>query len=134
MEDENDYCDVTLVWEDGGYCGEVPEILPGTGYVHQRFSLNLTIIKENFIFEHKALATSSWQKKKKSPNQLRREAKQKEELENIAAEEVTNSLKTTVKVVITVSEEEEVTTVALNYNAEDVVKFKCDQCDYDSIT
>ena len=93
---------------------------------NQRFSLNLTLGKDNFTLEHKELATSFWQKnKKKSPSQLRREAKQREEHEKIAAEEVTNSLKVTAKVVMKVSEEEEVTTVTLNEHAEDVLKFKC---------
>ena len=94
---------------------------------NQRFSLNLTIGKDNFTFENKKLATSSWQKKKKkSPSQLRREAKRREEREKIAAEEVTDSSKTTAKVCMTVSEVEEVTTVTLNEHAEDVLKFKCD--------
>ena len=47
---------------------------------------------------------------------------------------MTNSLKATAKVVMKVSEEEEATTVTLNEHAEDVLKFKCVQCGYNSIS
>ena len=97
---------------------------------NQRFSLNLSIGKDNFSFENKELATSSWQKKKKSPSQLRREVKQREERKMKAAEEVTDSAKSPV----TVSDKEEDITVTLTDQAEDVLNFKCDQCDYNSIS
>ena len=46
---------------------------------NQKFSINLTFGKDNFSFNNKELATSSWQmKKKKSPSQLRRETKCRE--------------------------------------------------------
>ena len=101
---------------------------------NQRFSLNLTIGKDNFSFENKELATSSWQKKKKSPSQLRREVKRREERKMKAAEEVTDPSKSPAKVIVTVSDKEEDITVTLTDQAEDVLNFKCDQCDYNSIS
>ena len=57
---------------------------------NQKFFLNLTI--GNFSFTNKELTSSSWQKKyeKKSPSQVRREAKRKQEHNKKVAEEVTD--------------------------------------------
>ena len=70
---------------------------------NQKFSLNLNIGKDNFCFTDKELATSSWQmKKKKSPSQVRREAKRREERDKEVAVKVADkdipSSKATVKV------------------------------------
>ena len=70
---------------------------------NQKFSLNLNIGKDNFSFTNKELATSSWQmKKKKSPSQLRREAKRREERDKEVAVKVADKdipfSKATVKV------------------------------------
>ena len=64
---------------------------------NQKVSLNLTIGKDNFIFDNKELATNSWKKKKKSPSQLRRESKCREERDKKVAEEVTDIIKPTAK-------------------------------------
>ena len=47
-----------------------------------RFTFNLSLAKDAFIFDNKELAKSSCEKKKKSPSQLRREKKRKEERQN----------------------------------------------------
>ena len=102
---------------------------------NQKFSLNLTIGKDNFIFDNKELATSSWQKKKKkSPSQLRREAKHREERDKKVAEEVTDMIKPTAKVVVKVFGIEADDNITLTEEAEEILRFKCDQCDYDSIS
>ena len=55
-----------------------------------KFSLNLTIGRDNFNFNNKKQAISFWQKlKKKSPSQIRREALRKEKHEWAAAEKAT---------------------------------------------
>ena len=70
---------------------------------NQKFSINLTFGKDNFSFNNKELATSSWQmKKKKSPSQLRREAKRREACDKEVAGKVADkeipSSKETLKV------------------------------------
>ena len=44
---------------------------------NHKFSFNISIGKDNFNFDNKELVSSSW-KKKKSPSQVRREAKRRE--------------------------------------------------------
>ena len=70
---------------------------------NQKFFLNLTIV--NFSFTYKELASRSWQKKekKKFPSQVRREAKRKQEHNKKVAEEVTDVIKLTAKVIRAVS-------------------------------
>ena len=102
---------------------------------NQKFSLNLTIDKDNFIIDNKELVTSSWQKKKKkSPSQLRKEAKRREERDKKVAEEVTDIIKPTAKVIVKVSIIEADDNITLTEEAEEIFRFKCEQCDYDSIS
>ena len=44
-----------------------------------KFTFNLSLAQDAFIFDNKELANSSCEKKKKSPSQLRREKRRQEE-------------------------------------------------------
>ena len=72
--------------------------------------------------------------KKKSTSQLRREAKRREERDKKVAEELTDIIKPTAKVVVKVSGIEADDNITLTEEAEEILRFKCDQCDYDSIS
>ena len=98
---------------------------------NQKFTFSLTIGKDSFSFDNKELVSSSWQKKKKSPSQLRREAKRKEERASKAAVEATGVGNTTEEVVEIISEpvvKDKPRGEASN------LKFKCDQCHYLSVS
>ena len=98
---------------------------------NQKFTFSLTIGKDSFSFDNKELVSSSWQKKKKSPSQLRREAKRREERASKAAVEATGVSHTTEKVVEIISEpvvKDKPRGEASN------LKFKCDQCHYLSVS
>ena len=73
---------------------------------NQKFDFNLSIDKDGFNFNNKELTTSSCVKKRKSPSQLRREARRREAMKHVQLNEDT----------------EKVTEMSDN-NA-----FKCDQC------
>ena len=97
---------------------------------NQKFTFSLTIGKDSFSFDNKELVSSSWQKKKKSPSQLRREAKRKEERASKAAVEATGVSLTTEEVVENISEP-----VVKDPGGEaSKLKFKCDQCHYLSVS
>ena len=98
---------------------------------NQKFTFSLTIGKDSFSFDNKELVSSSWQKKKKSPSQLRREAKRREERASKAAVEATGVSHTTEEVVEIISEpvvKDKPRGEASN------LKFKCDQCHYLSVS
>merc|ERR1719260_498109 len=98
---------------------------------NQKFTFSLTIGKDSFSFENKELVSSSWQKKKKSPSQLRREAKRREERASKAAVEANGVSHTTEEVVENISEpvvKDKPRGEASN------LKFKCDQCNYLSVS
>ena len=58
----------------------------------QRFTVSLSLGKDNFNFSNKELVESSWKMKKKSPSQKRREEKRKMERNKMkVAEKVTES-------------------------------------------
>ena len=98
---------------------------------NQKFTFSLTIGKDSFSFDNKELVSSSWQKKKKSPSQLRREAKRREEHASKAAVEATGVGNTTEEVVEIISEpvvKDKPRGEASN------LKFKCDQCHYLSVS
>ena len=125
---------------------------------NHKFSLNLTIDKDNFNFNNKELATSSWQmKKKKSPSQLRREAKRREEHEKKVAGKVADkdipSANETVKVaekkviyeeaesnisltkdILKVSDENAEDSLNPSEEVEATMGFKCDQCSFESVS
>ena len=98
---------------------------------NQKFTFSLTIGKDSFSFDNKELVSSSWQKKKKSPSQLRREAKRREERASKAAVKTTGVSHTTEEVVEIISEpvvKDKPRGEASN------LKFKCDQCHYLSVS
>ena len=98
---------------------------------NQKFTFSLTIGKDSFSFDNKELVSSSWQKKKKSPSQLRREAKRREERASKAAVKTTGVSHTTEEVVENISEpvvKDKPRGEASN------LKFKCDQCHYLSVS
>ena len=98
---------------------------------NQKFTFSLTIGKDSFSFHNKELVSSSWQKKKKSPSQLRREAKRREERASKAAVEATGVGNTTEEVVEIISEpvvKDKPRGEASN------LKFNCDQCHYLSVS
>ena len=97
---------------------------------NQKFTFSLTIGKDSFSFDNKELVSSSWQKKKKSPSQLRREAKRKEERASKAAVEATGVSLTTEEVVENISEP----VVKDPGGKASKLKFKCDQCHYLSVS
>ena len=97
---------------------------------NQKFTFSLTIGKDSFSFDNKELVSSSWQKKKKSPSQLRREAKRREERASKAAVEATGVSLTTEEVVENISEP----VVKDPGGKASKLKFKCDQCHYLSVS
>ena len=74
---------------------------------NNKFTFNLSLAQDAFIFDNKELANSSCEKKKKSPSQLRREKKRKEERKN---------------------KEEDTVKVSENLDPESPT-FKCDHCE-----
>ena len=83
---------------------------------NKQFSFRLSLGKEvSFNFENKELVNSSWNKKKKSPSQLRRESKRRIEREQA-------------KVTETVTEEANIHHPDEVSQLEETVGFKCTEC------
>ena len=59
---------------------------------NHKFSFNLSVGKDNFVFNNKELAQSSWKRKTKSPSQIRRETRRWEARQQKMAEEDTDKV------------------------------------------